>query len=79
MDEYLTQLYYNPKRSGSLGGVERLYRDVKKEGKYDISRAQLKKMVDETKIRTRYTNRHVAITREIALLLGVLMNYGRWI
>ena len=43
MDEYLTQLYYNPKRSGSLGGVERLYRDVKKEGKYDISRAQLKK------------------------------------
>ena len=43
MEEYLTQLYYNPKRSGSLGGVERLYRDVKKEGKYDISRAQLKK------------------------------------
>ena len=43
MDEYLTQLYYNPKRSGSFGGVERLYRDVKKEGKYDISRAQLKK------------------------------------
>ena len=75
MDEYLTQLYYNPKRSGSFGGVERLYRDVKKEGKYDISRAQLKK----NKIRTRYTNRHVAITREIALLLGVLMNYGRWI
>ena len=43
MDEYLTQVYYNPKRSGALGGVERLYRDVKKEGKYDISRAQLKK------------------------------------
>ena len=43
MEEYLTQLYYNPKRSGSLGGVERLYRDVKKEGKYDISRAELKK------------------------------------
>ena len=43
MDEYLTQLYYNPKRSGALGGVERLYRDVKKDGKYAISRAQLKK------------------------------------
>ena len=43
MDEYLTQLYYNPKRAGALGGVERLYRDVKKDGKYDISRAQLKK------------------------------------
>ena len=43
MDEYLAQVYYNPKRSGALGGVERLYRDVKKDGKYDISRAQLKK------------------------------------
>ena len=43
MDEYLTHVYYNPKRSGGLGGVERLYRDVKKDGKYDISRAQLKK------------------------------------
>ena len=43
MDEYLTQMYYNPKRAGALGGVERLYRDVKKDGKYDISRAQLKK------------------------------------
>ena len=43
MDKYLTQLYYNPKRSGALGGVERLYHDVKKDGKYDISRAQLKK------------------------------------
>ena len=43
MDQYLTQMYYNPKRSGALGGVERLYRDVKKDGKYVISRAQLKK------------------------------------
>ena len=43
MDEYLSQVYYNPKRTGGLGGVERLYRDVKKDGKYDISRAQLKK------------------------------------
>ena len=37
MDEYLSSVYYNPKRTGGLGGVERLYRDVKKDGKYDIS------------------------------------------
>ena len=43
MDQYLSSVYYNPKRTGGLGGVERLYRDVKKDGKYDISRAQLKK------------------------------------
>ena len=43
MDEYLSSVYYNPKRTGGLGGVERLYLDVKKDGKYNISRAQLKK------------------------------------
>ena len=33
MDEYLTQVYYNPKRSGGLGGVERLLpRRLKKMG-----------------------------------------------
>ena len=28
---YLTDVYYDPKRSGGLGGVEQLYNDVKKE------------------------------------------------
>ena len=73
MDEYLTQVYYNPKRSGGLGGVERLYRDVKKDGKYDISRAQLKKWLMKQDTYTLhkpvYTSRHVVITREIASLL----------
>ncbi len=30
MDTYLSSVYYNPKRSGGFGGVERLYNDVKK-------------------------------------------------
>ncbi len=37
MDTYLSSVYYNPKRSGGFGGVERLYNDVKKDGKFDIS------------------------------------------
>ena len=67
MDEYLTQLYYNPKRAGSLGGVERLYRDVKKEGKYDISRAQLKKwlMKQDTYTLHRPARRHYKRNRVI--------------
>ena len=43
MDEYLTRIYCNPKRTGGFGGLERLYRDVKKDGKYNISRGYLKK------------------------------------
>ena len=42
-NEYLTQIYYNPKRTRGFGGLERLYRNVKKDGKYDISRDYLKK------------------------------------
>ena len=36
-DEYLKSVYYNPKRSGSFGGVGSLYRDVKQEGKFKLS------------------------------------------
>ena len=42
MDDYLSSVYYNPKRSGGFGGAERLYRDVRKEDKFAISRKQIK-------------------------------------
>ena len=42
MDSYLESVYYNPKRSGSFGGVESLYRDVKEEGKLKLSRKQIR-------------------------------------
>ena len=28
MDDYLASVYYDPKRSGGFGGVDRLYKDV---------------------------------------------------
>ena len=36
MDDYLSSVYYDLKRSGGLGGVDRLYQDVKKDGKFDM-------------------------------------------
>ena len=42
MDDYLASVYYNPKRSGGFPGVDRLYKDVKKEGKFNISRTKSK-------------------------------------
>jgi transposase InsO family protein len=35
-------VYYDPKISGGIGGVDRLYDDVKKEGNFAISRKKLK-------------------------------------
>ena len=42
MDDYLASVYYDPKRSGGFGGVDRLYKDVKKEGTFKISRTKSK-------------------------------------
>ena len=42
MDSYLSSVYYNTKRFGGYGGVNRLYDDVEKEGKFQISRKQIK-------------------------------------
>ena len=42
MDHYLASVYYDAKRSGGFGGVDRLYKDVKKEGKFNISRTKIK-------------------------------------
>ena len=42
MDDYLASVYYDTKRSGGFGGVDRLYKDVKKEGKFNISRTKIK-------------------------------------
>ena len=41
VDEYLSNVYYNPKRPGSFGGAESLYRDVKDEGRFKLSREQI--------------------------------------
>ena len=42
MNEYLSTGYYDPKRSGGIGGVERLHADVKKDEKFDLSRKTIK-------------------------------------
>ena len=47
MDDYLPSMYYDPKRSGGFCGQEGfvrrvLYKDVKKEGKFNISRTKIK-------------------------------------
>ena len=41
MDDYLSSVYYDANRTG-IGGVNRLYDDVKQEGKFKINRAKIK-------------------------------------
>ena len=42
MDDYLASMYYDPKCSGGFAGFDRLYKDVEKEGKFNISHMKIK-------------------------------------
>lgn len=43
MEQYLENIYTDPKNPGSYGGVDRLYRQVKADGKYNLSRDDIVK------------------------------------
>ena len=45
IEKYLTKLFYTPASPGAFGGVDRLYRTVKQEGKYNISRGKILKFL----------------------------------
>lgn len=41
-EDYLASMYYDPARAGAYGGVESLYRAVRKDGKFVVSRAKIR-------------------------------------
>lgn len=41
-EEYLAKLYYDPSRAGAYGGVEKLYRAVRKDGKFVLGRTKIR-------------------------------------
>lgn len=46
-EQYLKKIYYDPKHAGSFGGVNKLYRAVRKEGKYVLGKTKIKKWLDK--------------------------------
>lgn len=41
-EDYLASIYYNPSHAGAYGGVEKLYRASRKDGKYVLSRTKIR-------------------------------------
>ena len=41
-EDYLSNIYYDPKNAGAYGGVEKLYRAVKKDGKFVLGRSKIR-------------------------------------
>ena len=46
-ENYLKELYFNSSHPASFGSPERLYNNVKKEGKFKISHSQIKKWIQK--------------------------------
>ena len=46
-EKYLKSIYFDPSHPASFGGPDRLYKIVKKEGKYMISHSQIKKWIQK--------------------------------
>jgi hypothetical protein len=67
MHNYLSSVYYNLKRSGGFGDAERLYKDVRKEGKFAISWKQIKEwlMKQDTYTLHKPMRRHIKWNRVI--------------
>ena len=41
-EEYLKSIYYDPKNAGAFSGVEKLYRAVRKDGKFVLGRSKIR-------------------------------------
>ena len=54
VDQYLSGIYYDPKRPGSFGGLDNLHRDVKEEGKYKVTRKQVQEWLIKQDAYTRH-------------------------
>ena len=50
--KYLEKLYFDPNHPASYGGIDKVYQTVKKEGKYNISKGQIKKWLSKYKAYT---------------------------
>ena len=74
---YLSSVYYNTKRSGGYGGVNHLYDEVKKEGKFKISRKQIKEWLMKQDAYT-FINLFAATLKETVLSWVTLINSGKW-
>ena len=60
---YLRKLYSDPTQAGSLGGVERLYRQVKKDGVFKITRKKLKGWLRSNRAYTLHRVAHKSYSR----------------
>ena len=71
-DKYLQSVYYDPSHPASYSGVDKLYRIIKSEGKFPITRKAIKAWLrkQETYTLHRQVRRHFPRSRVIVSGIG---------
>jgi hypothetical protein len=66
-EDYLKSLYYDTSHAGSFSGLHKLYRAVRKDGKYVLGKAKIRKWLQkqETYTLNQYMRRRFKIRRVI--------------
>lgn len=67
-EDYLNKMYYNPVNAGSFSGPDKLYRYVRKQGKYVLSKYKIRKLLQRQEAYSlqRGVRRHFKRNRVIA-------------
>jgi len=71
MDQYLQSLYYNPDHAGSFGGVDAVFREVKQEGKFNISKKKIRDWLSTQDTYTLHKPTRKNIQRNCVLVDGI--------
>lgn len=81
--KYLTELYTNPKNPGSLGGIDALYRKVKEDGTYALTKPEIRNFLisrDEYTLHKPVTHKfdthHIVVGGPNQLHQGDLVDMG---
>jgi hypothetical protein len=75
-NEYLRHIYYDLSHPGSYSGVEKLFRVIKQDGKFNISRQQISQWLKKQETYTLYRRNRLKFTRRKIVTSGVDSEWG---
>ena len=70
-EEYLHDIYYNPKNAGSFGGLKKLYQTVRKLGKYAISKSAVRKFLKKQETYSMHRSANKKFRRNKVMVTGI--------
>ena len=71
IENYLHRVYYDPKHAGSYSGLDKIYRVIKHEGKYDVNKTKLKEWLQKQDVYTLFKSVNHKFRRGRVIVNGI--------